>query len=306
MMNYYFDESGNWQEPLNEKRRLVLGGLLIKDNYIYNELKRDMTIFKNRMRIDQIHANEMNKNQKEELYQLIYKYISLNESQVLVYHFQSYILYSQTNKSSDELYIELASRLISDISFGDNSIDIEYDMKFHYAYPLKIINSLKSNKRVEYSNIEKNFILSPDGYKKEIKRVSSNISRVLSKRKNNELQRLYDLLSSQKSDRQMKELTQYIWSEFRLKIEQTNKTREKFRDQIEANTRAKCRSYSIPYSTSRMKIKYQHKHYQSVGVQLIDVICNLVWHYGNNPTNTSSAVEGIYNNITIKDIKDEI
>ena len=44
-MKYYFDESGNWQEIQNENRKLVIGGVLIKDENYHIELNEEFKWF---------------------------------------------------------------------------------------------------------------------------------------------------------------------------------------------------------------------------------------------------------------------
>lgn len=306
-MNYYFDESGNWQELYNEKNKLVIAGLLIKNKTLLREIEQELKLFKLKNHLEIIHANEMNNNTKEDLYQIISEFLKKEDIKVLAHYFSPKILNSQTIKSSDDLYVDIASNLISDITFGDDDINIEYDMKFHYAYPQNIIQNFKTSDKPEYVNMKKNFIIRDNVIIENKEKIKTNISRILNKKKDYELQKYFDLLSEKDNTVQTDFISEYLWAEFKLKIDKTNYIKDKFKDKIEDISKLKCKNYSIPYESSKLKIKYQHKHYQSAGVQIIDILCNLIWKFGNNlPQSTSSAIQSIYNNITIKDISNEI
>lgn len=306
-MNYYFDESGNWQEPFAEKNRLVIAGLLIKENSVAKELEQTLKLFKVRNNLQQIHATEMNNELREELYKIIYDFVKLDDISVLIHYFNPRLLFGQTMKNSDELYIEIASSLISDMTLGDNDVNIEYDMKFHYAFPQNIIDSFKETKRAEYGSMEKAFVLAESEYQKLKEQITTNISRVLAKNKNGALQNYYNLLCGEKNDHQTEFISTYLWTEFRLKIEKSTFIKERFKDKIKDNTKQKCKDFHLSYQYSEPKIKYQYKHYQSAGVQVIDVISNLVWRYANKPAlESSTAIQGIYKHITIKDISHAI
>ena len=58
-MNYYFDESGNWQELREEKNRLVIAGMVIKNREIIKDLEQDLKLFKIRNKLPHIHASEI-------------------------------------------------------------------------------------------------------------------------------------------------------------------------------------------------------------------------------------------------------
>jgi len=304
-MNYYFDESGNWQEPFKEKNKFVLGGLVIKSKTFVNDIEQDIKIFKSQNRLSQIHANEMSLDLKEKLYQMIYEYLKCDDASVLVYYFKPEALFNQTKKNPDELYIDKASTLISNITFGDSQLTIDYDMKFYYSYPANIIEHLKEQKRVEYSEMERSFTLSNNIYEKNRKRIEELMSRSLSKNKNEKLQKYYDLICGKRDDKQKKFIEKYLWTDFRLKLDKTYLIKEKFKDKINDKSNQKSMELGLSYEDITSKIKYQHKQYQSAGVQIIDVISNLVWRYGAHaPKNSSSAIKGIYENITIEDITD--
>jgi len=304
-MNYYFDESGNWQEPFKEKNKFVLGGLVIKSKTFVNDIEQDIKIFKSQNRLSQIHANEMSLELKEKLYQMIYEYLKCDDASVLVYYFKPEALFNQTKKNPDELYIDKASTLISNITFGDSKLHIEYDMKFYYSYPTNVIEHLKEQKRVEYSEMEKSFTLSDRIYEKKRRKIEDLISRGLSKNKNEKLQQYYNLICGKKNEQQKKFIEKYLWTDFHLKLDKTYIIKEKFKDKIDDKSNKKSAELGLPYENIVPNIKYKHKQYQSAGVQIIDVITNLVWRYGEYaPQNSSSAMRGIYQNITIEDITD--
>ncbi|MEA3315159.1 MAG: hypothetical protein U9Q30_04830 [Campylobacterota bacterium] len=307
-MNYYFDESGNWQEPFDERNKLLIGGLLIKENYIKKELKQEFTMFKNKHNLSEIHATDIKDVYlKEQLYKMIYDYVKLDEVDMLVHYLKPKALYSRTLNDPDDLYIDIASKLISDITFGDTNLNIEYDMKFHYAYPLNVLDNLNYANQ-NFTKMKQNFILSEDGYKDNIQRIQSIIKKSYKKTKEYKLKKTLDLLNISPKEKQKNFISNYLWSEFNLKSEKPNIIKERFKDKIEQITKQKYKDYGLEYGDiQKPNIKYKHKQYQSEGVQIIDIICNLVWKNGDKVLESSSStIKGIYENITIKDIANEI
>lgn len=298
-MDYFFDESGNWQEIDNEKKRLVIAGMVIKDEVVTKDLEQDLKLFKIRNKLFQIHASEIKDSLlKEELYQIIYEYIKLDEVLILAYIINPKILFSQTMKDPDEIYIDIASDLIGSMTFGDKKIDIEYDMKFHYAYPQNIIENIKIEKKFdEYMQMSRNFFLKDHFFRKHKERISKNILRNRNRIDNiNEVVKKID---------DIKFVNKYLWEEFRLKTEKTALAKEKFKDKIQNYVKQQCKIFGLLAYDMELDIQYKGKHNQSAGVQVIDVVNNLLWRNGTNPNNnSSSAVKGIYKNITIKEILD--
>ena len=292
-MNYYLDESGNWENIEQEKNRLVIGGLLIKSKDIVADIERDFKLFKIRENLEIIHANELSNRQKEELYYLIEKYLSKDEVKSFFYIINPEIFYSQTQRYADEIYVDTASKLIVDMSFGDRDIDIEYDMKFHYAYLPNILEHINKNKDYDdFSQMSSNFVLN----KSKIQNNQNRIIKQLNRYKNS-IQDYENTLQKIKSDEKF--LSKYLWEEFRLKIEKAYSVREIFKDKVASFTKQRCHELFLEEYDFNIDIKYKNKFKQSSGVQIADILCNLVWKHGKN---TPKTYKDIYNKLNIKEI----
>jgi hypothetical protein len=147
-MYYFFDESGNWEEIDKEKRKLVIAGMVVKDQKTVLQLRDKVKKFKQQYNIKEIHATTLRSNNQQDalgrLYEMIYTFIQQGHIKVLAYVVQPSSL-KTTRKSNEEIYIDFASDIISEICFGDRDIDIDYDMKFRYAYPKNIIDHINTN-----------------------------------------------------------------------------------------------------------------------------------------------------------------
>jgi len=291
-MKYYFDESGNWQEIQNENRNLVIGGVLIKDENHHIELSEEFKWFMAENRLKYIHMNELEEFQREELLKIILKYLKDDKIKSLLYVTNPRYLYSKTTLSADEIYIELATELISNIAFGDESIEIEYDMKFHYAYPENILEEIDLKKKDEFTQMSKNFVLNLKNIEKIQNRIKTNLlrDRVL-----NVEQYLVKL-----SDKKF--LFRYLWEEFRLKVQKGALLREAFLEKSKTKLETKYKKFGIDKDV-KIKIDYRGKHMQSAGVGVIDVLTNIVRYNGSTPKNhISQTTKDIYNYISVKEI----
>lgn len=299
-MNYYFDESGNWKEIENETNRLVLAGLVIRDKNIARDLGQEFALFKSENNLEHIHASEIkDKFLKEELYKIISRYISLDDVLVLGYLIDPKMLFSQTMKDPDEIYIDTASNLIGEMVFGDKDINIEYDMKFHYAYPQKILENMdKKRDYDDYIQMSKNFYLKKHSFEKQKDRIKKNILRV-----QNRVENSYEVL---KKLEDISFVNSYLWEEFRLKTEKSAILREKFKDKIYSYINQQAKLLNLNFDDTKVKIAYKNKYQQSAGVEMIDVINNLLWRYGKTPPGyLSNAVKTIFKNMEIKEITNE-
>jgi hypothetical protein len=295
-MKYYFDESGNWQEIQNEKRNLVIGGTVIKNSNYHIELTEEFKLFMAKNRLKYIHMNELEEFQREELLSIILKYLKAEKIKGLLYIAKPSYLYSKTSYSADDIYIDLATDLISNITFGDKDIEIEYDMKFHYAYPINILEEIKTPKEYdEFIKMSKNFILNSDNIEKNIIRIKKNL---LNGRVNN-VEKYLSKLNDKKF------LSKYLWEEFRLKIQKGALLREAFLEKGKTKLEAKYKKFGIDEDLN-IVIDYKGKHIQSAGVGVIDVLTNIVRYNGVAPKNhVTQTIKDIYNYIKIKEITND-
>ena len=306
-MKYFYDESGNWQELNNERKIFVIGGLSVSDDNLLQELEQDLKLFKKNHRLKSIHATEFDLNKKEELYQIIDKFLLNDNVNVLLHYFSPKSLLSKTQIKADDLYIDIASQLISHMSFGDENIDIEYDMKFYYAYAEKVISDINITKRREIENMRESFSLKDEYLDSKANYIKDKVSKTLFKNSTNKVQDFYNILCT-KSKLENKELIEdYLWTEFYLNMDKTNLIKDKFKNKIESLNKDIQKQYSLSLDNQKIFISYKGKFKQSAGVQVIDILCNRVYHNGSKAYDKSSnAVKSIYNKISIKDISHEI
>ena len=290
-MWYFFDESGNWQE--GDKKRLVIGGIVV-DNYKNLKFINDkIETFKFERNLKYLHANEMNKVDKELALRLILNLLQENRFKALLYVIDPKVLL-KTQKESDEVYADIASDLMVEIAFGDNEIKVEYDMKFHYAYPIQIIENIENNViSYEFNQMKRNFYLNENS----VGRQKERIKRIILNNKRNipNFQEILYRLGNRRF------LYNYLWEEFRLKIEKGAIIREKFKDKVITKLKEKYKLLALNKEPV-INIEYKGKHNQSGGVQIIDFLTYIVRFHGKNPSYFSpQIVEDIYKFITIRE-----
>ena len=289
-MRYFFDESGNWQE--GEKRRLVIGGIVVKEEDL-RAIKERVKEFKFERGYRNLHANEMNEIDREAFLRVILSLLQENRFKALLYVISPDVLL-KTQNESDEIYADIASDLLVEIAFGDSNINVEYDMKFHYAYPAQIVENIENQKSSdEFNQMKRNFYLNENAFRYQKERIKKIILR---NKKNipNVDEILYRL-----GNRRF--LYNYLWEEFRLKVEKGAVIREKFKDKVITKLKEKYKLFSLN-DNPNISIEYKGKSNQSEGVEIIDFLTNIIRFHGKNPRLYSpSIVEDIYKFIEIKE-----
>jgi len=284
-MNYYFDESGNWQEIEQESRNLVIGAVVAKNEENLVDVKDELDNFKFKYNLKYIHLNELDIPKREELYKIIGRYLENSTIKAMLYLINPAIFYSQTQKDPEDIYILVASNLLANIAFGDRDIKVEYDMKFHYAYPSKILENLKEHRSYdEFTRMASNFIFKDEKIKLQKDRVKK-----LLERDNLPL----DVVKN------IGKLYRYVWEEFRLKVESGARMREKFKERSLLKLEQKAKSMGLN-SDIKLNIEYKGKHNQTIGVYLIDILTNIVRYHGTSAK--SDEVKKIYKFIKVKEI----
>ena len=291
-MWYFFDESGNWQEK--ENKRLVIGGVVVKDKKDLSFINEKVDMFKLERGLKEIHANEMGNIDKEQFLRLILELLEQETFKTYLYIINPDILI-KTKENPDEIYSDIASDLLSEISFGDKDIRVEYDMKFHYAYPVKILDNLENKVSSDVFNImKKNFYLNENAFLKQ----KNRIKRLILSNKNN-INNLNEILYSLGNRRF---IFNYLWEEFRLKVEDSLIIREKFKEKAKTKLKNLYEDFELDSKDLNIEIDYKGKYNQSAGVQIIDFLTNIVRHHGKNPKYFNpDVVKDIYKFIDIKE-----
>ena len=291
-MWYFFDESGNWQE--NENKRLVIGAIVVKDKEDLRVINERVDLFKMERSLKELHATEHNNILREEFLRVILSLLQENRFKALLYVIDPKVLL-KTQQQEDEIYSDLASDLLSEVAFGDKDIKVEYDMKFHYAYPLRILENLENRISSDmFRRMRGNFYLKEDKFKTQ----SDRIKKIILSNKNS-IANFNEILSKL---RNRGFIFQYLWEEFRLQVEESLVVREKFKEKSITKIKKLFEDFNLDSKGLEIQIEYKGKHNQSAGVQIIDFLTNIVRFHGKNPKYFSPAiVEDIYKFITIKE-----
>lgn len=279
-MKYFMDESGNWQELLEERKNLVLTGMVIEDNDTFFQLQKEK-------KLNNVHMNELSQPEKKEVLEIVNHYLDNDKIKVLSYKIDPKLLLSQTQKHPDEIYMELSAELISELSFMDEEIDIEYDMKFHYSYVKNIISFLESNKVFdeEFRQMKSNCFLNKF-------KINSNKNRITTALKREKLNEYIPKLNNEKF------LNDYLWAEFYLKIRENGVIRERFKEKIRTIIKNRYNLLGIKKDI-KLDIKYKGKKQQSNGIGMVDILSNVVFHsYEKDP-----LIKDILSKLTIKEFK---
>lgn len=296
-MRYFFDESGKWSDE--EKFRLVLGGLVLPNDALLNRLSGEFSLLRAAHNLNYLHAAEMSVEAKEDTYQIIVSCLEKGAKAFLrIYPPQ--ILRKSTRMSFEEIYIELAADLVSLMILGDEMPRVSYDMKFHYAYPLNIIDNIGSNKPYHYQRLISSLALKED--KKEgLKQRIMNRLETIKKGSSPCLNQFKAELNNNDS----KAITDYLWSELILQVQGKEQAREVFRAQIISNLKNKINQLKLGSSVPIVRIEYLAKDNHNSGIEAIDFLNNLVYINGLTlRPNVSSAVRKIYSLITVQEVSE--
>jgi len=291
-MFYFFDESGNWQE--RENKNLVIGSVVVKNEDDLREIDERVDNFKLQRGLKEIHAMDMNEFDREAFLNVILDLLKEEKFKAFLYVIDPDVLLS-TQKEADEIYSELASDLLSEVAFGDKYVKVEYDMKFYYAYPVKILENLENRVYSKlFYEMKKNFLLDENGFRKQKDRIRKNVLRYKNSIVNfNEV--LYML-----GNRRF--IFNYLWEEFRLKVEEGLVIREKFKEKSITKLKKMFEDFNLDSKDLNIEIEYKGKHNQSAGVQIIDFLTNIVRFHGANPSYFKPlVVKDIYKFIEIKE-----
>jgi len=294
-MNYFFDESGDWYG--RERNRLVLGGLLIHNTHTINSLEAELNLLKSEYNLQYFHANEMPQAALNSCYNIILSTL-MSSAKAILRIYPKDTVFRRSRKSSDDIYIELASDLISTMIMGDSKPNINYDMKFHYAFPANIIANIKQKKPYHYKRIMDAMKLNIDMLPKEKKRIETRISTIKGKNLEQSSWFVQELIENE-----TKAVTDFLWSELTLQIQGKETIREIFRAKILDSLNQCYQLYNLGINQTALKIDYFAKDQGNVGIEIIDLLCNLVYKNGAKAKyNAPSIVKQIYEMIDVEEM----
>ena len=295
-MNYFFDESGKWSDE--ERFRLVLGGLVIPNNTALTRLSGEFSLLRATHDLDYLHAAEMTSQAKEDTYQIIVDCLEKGATAFLRIY-PPEILRRSTRMSFEEVYMELAAELVSLLILGDDKPSVSYDMKFHYAYPLNIIEGIWNRKPYHYQNIMSSLMLRADRKTGQKQRILDKLAKIKksSSAYLNQFKAELNLNDTQA-------ITDYLWSELILQVQGKDQARELFRAQILNNLKSMNSQLKTGGSVPEFRISYLAKENKNAGIEVIDFLNNLVYIHGLKPdSKASSVVKKIYSLMTVQEIR---
>jgi len=295
-MHYFFDESGNWSGY--EKKRLVLGGLIVPNIDLLNRLFAEFSLLRSTHGLSYLHAAEMSDAAREEIYHIIVGCLAKGARAILrIYPCRT--LFRSTRMTFEEVYMDLAASLVGLLIMGDDEPSIFYDMKFHYAYPLKIIDAIRYNKPYYYHRIMAALTLKEDELARNKARIIAKIDTI----KHGSTINL-DWYMAELANNEKKAVTDYLWSELVLQVQGKEQARELFRAQILSNLKSMTSQLKTLDSHPVLKIDYLAKDNENAGIEMIDFLNNLVYRYGSTPHSAaSSTVKKIYSLMTVQETR---
>jgi len=285
-MHYYFDESGNWQE-IGQDKFIVMGGVVIDDRYlrtILNSIKN----FKTENKYPNIHLTDIKDfSIRDKLFEILIPYIETQQIKTLGYVVDTKQLL-ETKKSKEDIYLGFASQLLSEITFGDNDIHIETDMIFKFDYKENVLNNMFESQNKDFEMIKKFLTFNKERFEQYKYRVLNGVF------KNNP----YIAKQIEKDGW----LYEYMWTEFRLRIEKSFTLREILKDRIMYELLLKSKNFGLHNYLPKIEIQYKSKWEHNVdGVEIADILNNLI--FNGIKGKTSSIGKKLFNKLTIKEIK---
>ncbi|MCB5261253.1 MAG: hypothetical protein M0Q16_06145 [Candidatus Cloacimonetes bacterium] len=290
-MYYFYDESGNWSG--RERFRLVMGGLHVQEQTDLNRLTMEFKLLKASHNLAYLHANEMSKAALEECFQIIASFLA-GGARAYLRIFPPKILFESTRMSFEEIYIDRAASLVSTMILGDKEPQIFYDMKFHYAYPQNILSGIRQKKPYYYKRVMDAHAIKDSVLSAEKTRIEAKIKKVPK----------YELASyvQQLAQNEEQAVSDYLWSELILQVQGKEQARELFRAAILNNLKAYTAALNPTVELPSLNINYIAKNNNNAGVELIDILCNLVYGNGSKASQSATgAVRNIYQLMTIEE-----
>ncbi len=293
-MYYFFDESGDWSGLSGQK--LVLGGLVIPEEETLDSLRTKLKEIKTRRSLKYLHASDMAQDVLEQCYEVIGNSLESGQAHALLHIFDVETLLRSSLKTKKEVYIELASNLVSTMILGDESPDVAFDMQFYYAYPQNVINNILEKYPRHFQRVIQAHMLKPESHEEERIRIMRRFDGLTAKERES-----LAWFEQNMQVRPYQTVFHYLWTELMLEVQSKDNARELFRISIMNKARA-CQSrfpdIAIPKD---LEITYHHKEANIVGIELIDILCNLVYRTRHKPwPDSSDAVKAIYNYINLE------
>jgi len=235
---------------------------------------------------------------KEDTYQIICNCLEKG-AKAYLRTYSPRILFRSTRMSFEEVYIDLASSLVSQLILGDKHASVSYDMKFHYAYPLNIINEIKIKKPYHYERIQSSLALKPHKLDQNKNRILFKLGTIKNKPVE-DFQWYLELLASNPE----KAIVDYLWSELVLQVQGKEQARELFRAQILSNLKRMLEQLYLDVELPELRIAYMAKENKNAGIEMIDFLNNLVYINGTRPNaKASTSVRKIYSLIRVEEIR---
>lgn len=283
-MNYYFDESGNWQEVQKEEVSFIMTGVAVVDERTFNtqyvsDFKEIQTA--NGLGGHSFHAADLRRSGKSDVLSMIHnKIIEAIDNDVIVVKalFLEPHKVKMTKKSSDDIYIDYASCLLSFLMMGDSFPKVFSDMKFNGAHPVKMAEYLLRGNKVNISDSNLNELMESTSLKSSsVPRLMAEVTRILEyKLQWQDEEQVRKLLNKlQRCDVEL--LHRYKFFEYWINRDEKDNIREKYRVEIERKLNAAGRDLGIVEPVSVPKVEFMSKSRNEYGIFVADFICNSIF-----------------------------
>lgn len=303
-MNYFFDESGNW-DSIKGRDYLVLGGIGIADKNMPDVIFA-VESFRKANNLKSIHACDSNPILREKLLLVISELISAGKLVSAVkFYSQKYLKKELGRSRTDELYLKEAADFVQKFIFGDNHPAINWDPKFKYSFIEGTIKHISRKERwnSRIRSVDEGYVLNgqfvENKWNEMLSRVDKKSSPSLI------IQQFKDKVVACATDTEKAEIIKsFELSELELYLTQTLTMRERFNQRIEDRYENTIKRFSTQNPGRRIRVNYIDKHAESRernGIEIVDFLCFLFYTGGKElPSNSSSALKSIYANTEIE------
>lgn len=303
-MNYYFDESGNWDGA--EEHRLIMGGMLLGDDKteVLNRenLAQDLDLAAAEIGLDSLHAADLGPDDRARVYRIIHDALCRGGT-ALVRIFDPSITRSRTTRSPEEVYTDRATELLNILTCGDQDIRLFCDHRFYTAYPANVIDNLACPRPAYYQSTTRQFAMTDQAFGKVRSRIQNKLQGVKGKRRSCNVHAIESFLEKLLSASAQHALESYLWTELWLRIQSTEIARENFRAKLMRNRNETDNRLRVRTVPPQLYLEFVRKEANNPGVIAIDFLCNLVYRYGKRPPRSASdTIRGLYRQIRVEEV----
>lgn len=306
-MKYYFDESGNWEEPCKEKRCFLMCGIAILNEKAFrtDTISKVMELQSNlNLKGYDFHATNLSLNVRAAVHELILEALQAEIIAAKILKIEAQDL-QRTQTAPEDMYIEYASELLSQLALGDSQPEIISDMKFRGPYPAKVVpcalNPMYQTKDAMYDKLMESYVPKYTSVSKKMASLIDKLKKTLDSDRNVDINIDNTVKRLQNFDIEL--LRRYEFIELWINWTEKDQNREKYRNQILSKLGNLQRDCGMERNVPQLTIEFASKAKNVVGVQLVDFLCNLIYNVYTRttgaPENEKTLAERICNRCTL-------